>query len=283
MQSITEPGTINDLVSDARRAGHPLTPRLIRDWTEAGLLDHPQRRPQGKGHGSLPALYPANQRMLLLLLLHHRPTNGIPSLARIPVGLWMYWGDEYVPLRQARRAFLTWLGDPRASQQKAKDNARALLGQLDNPNASTAARRHLLRTVADIAYTGRADLKILEQAVRDVFEPDAVHVRRALGHPIAPITTESVVDLIHARLEAVSRLHAGAVTDDAFINARQAHLLIFAEYAQQQPLLAGSAPGHAPNMYERPTAEVMLNSCCTDLLTVLGLDMLYPSAGRRVR
>lgn len=49
---ITGPGTINDLVSDAAAAGHEITTRLIRDWTEHGLLDKPQKRPAGKGHGA---------------------------------------------------------------------------------------------------------------------------------------------------------------------------------------------------------------------------------------
>lgn len=283
MDSITAPGTINELIADARRGGHAITVRLIRDWTEAGLLDSPQRRPRGKGHGSLPAIYPANQRMLLLSLLHHRPDNGIASLARIPVGIWMYWGDDYVPLRQARRAFMTWLGDPRVSQQKAKDSARALLGQLDNPAASSVARRELLRVVADVAYTGRADLDVLEQAVRDVFEPDSVRIKRALGHPAAPITADSVIDLIRARLAAVDQLNAGTGTDDSFVQARQAHLMAFHEYLGQQPVLAASAPQHLPSIYERPNWEATLNSCCSDLLTVLGLEILYPDNARRIR
>jgi hypothetical protein len=283
VESIIASGTINELIADARRDGHAVTVRLIRDWTEAGLLDSPQRRPRGKGHGSLPALYPAKQRMLLLSLLHHRPDNGIASLARIPVGIWMYWGDGYVPLRQARRAFMTWLGDPRVSQQKAKDSARALLGQLDNPAASTAARRELLRVVADVAYTGRADFDVLEHAVRDVFEPESIRVKRALGHPAAPITADSVIDLIRARLAAVDQLNAGMVTDESFVQARQAHLMVFHEYLGQQPVLAASAPQNLPSIYERPNWEATLNSCCSDLLTVLGLEILYPENGRRIR
>ena len=55
---ITEPGTIGDLVADATAAGYQASARLIRDWTEHGLLDYPQRRPAGKGHGSAAALYP---------------------------------------------------------------------------------------------------------------------------------------------------------------------------------------------------------------------------------
>lgn len=283
MEAITAPGTIEELIADARGSGHTITARLVWDWTEAGLLDHPQRRPRGKGHGSSPALYPANQRMLLLTLLHHRPNNGIASLARIPVGIWTYWGDDYVPLRQARRAFITWLGDSRVSQRKAKESAKALLGQLDNPAASTAARRHLVRIVADVAYTGRADLEMLDSAVRDVFEPGSKHVRRALGHPAAPITAESVIDLIRARLAAVGQLNAGAVTDESFLQARQAHLMVFHEYIGQQPALAASAPQHLPSMYERPNWEAALNSCCSDLLTILGLEILYPENARRIR
>ena len=61
---ITEPGTIDDMVADAAAAGYQATARLIRDWTEHGLLDYPHKRPAGKGHGSAPALYPASQRML---------------------------------------------------------------------------------------------------------------------------------------------------------------------------------------------------------------------------
>jgi hypothetical protein len=55
--TITEPGTIDDLVADAAGRGHAITVRMIRHWTAAGLLDSPQRRPAGKGHGSRPALY----------------------------------------------------------------------------------------------------------------------------------------------------------------------------------------------------------------------------------
>ncbi|HEX9518403.1 MAG TPA: hypothetical protein VF940_19765, partial [Streptosporangiaceae bacterium] len=107
-------------------------------------LDNPQKRSAGKGHGSAQALYPANQRNLLLTLLHHRSGNNISSVARIPVGIWMYWGDEFVPLRQARRALMTWLGDPRVSLQRAREAARAILGQIDSPHATARARRELL-------------------------------------------------------------------------------------------------------------------------------------------
>lgn len=293
MELITEPGTINDLVADAAAAGHEITSRLIRDWTEHGLLDKPQRRPAGKGHGSAPALYPANQRNLLLTLLHHRPGKNISSLARIPVAIWMYWGEEWVPLRQARRALMRFLGDPasktydqdakRATKDRARSVAQAILGQLDNPAATPRARRELLATVTDAAYTGDPDLERLERAYRDVFEPGAGLIRKATGHPAAPFTTESMIGLTEARLAAVEALTWGNVSDEALIQARDAHVFAYAEYAAKQRLLAATAPAGSGHLYEPVTAEDTLANCCGHLLTAIGLEIMYPETAEQLR
>ncbi len=281
MERIVGSGTIDQLVADAADRGHHISARLIRDWTELGLLDYPQKRPAGKGHGSRQAMYSANQRNLFLTLLHHRPNNKIKSLARIPVGIWMYWGDAYVSLSQVRRAMNTWIGDPRASKQQAQQTAREVLRQLDNPTATAVARRMLLDTWSEMAYTGRADLDRLERAVRDVFEPDARRIRKAVGHPAAPMLAESMIELMKARLTAVGRLKDRAVTDDEFRQARHSHLVTYAEYAMRQPMLAAHAPEANPDMYEPVTAETALTSSCGHLLTTLGLIALYPEEAAR--
>jgi hypothetical protein len=280
---INGPGTIDDLVADAAEAGHQITVRLLRDWTQAGLLDRPQRRPAGRGRGSNPALYPENQRKLLLTLLSKRPGNGIPGLARIPVGIWMYWGDEYVPLRQARQAMLTWIGDPRVSLRRAKQTAQAILGQLDNPAATPAARRELRKVLTNIGYTGQLDADQLERAVFDVFEPGSRQIRRAVGHPATPLMAESVIGVARARLTAVTLLQEARVSDEAFYQARHAHLMAYAEYAVNQPRFAGSAPAQRPGMYEPVTAERALNDCCTNLLTAIGLEAMYPQRAVQLR
>ena len=293
MDVITGPGTINDLVGDAAAAGHKITARLIRDWTEHGLLDKPQKRPAGKGHGSEPALYTANQRNLLLTLLHHRPGNSISSLARIPVAIWMYWGEEWVPLRQARRALMRYLGDPasktyaqdarRASKDRARAVAQAILGQLDNPAATPRARRELLAAVADAAYTGEPDLDRLDRAYRDVFEPGADTIRKATGHPSAPFTVDAMTGLTEARLAAVTALTAGTVTDEALVSARDAHVFAYAEYAAKQHLLAATAPAGTGHLYEPVTAGDTLSNCCGHLLTAIGLEILHPGTARQLR
>ncbi|HUY50976.1 MAG TPA: hypothetical protein VMV92_35605 [Streptosporangiaceae bacterium] len=281
--TISGPGTVDDLVADAAGAGHQITVRLIRDWTQAGLLDRPRKRPAGRGRGSSQALYPENQRKLLLILLSKRPGNGISSLARIPVGIWMYWGDDYVPVRQARRAMLTWIGDPGVSLRQSKETARAILGQLDSPRATPAARRALLKILTDVGHTGQLDADRLEAAVFDVFEPGNLKIRRAVGHPAAPLMVESVIEVMKARLTAVTYLRDDHVSDDAFYQARHAHLMAYAEYAVKQPAFAGTAPPRSPDMYEPVTAEKALNDCCAHLLTTIGLEIMYPERAAQLR
>jgi hypothetical protein len=291
---INRPGTIEDLVDDAAAAGYAVTPRLIRDWTEHGLLDHPERRPAGKGHGSSPALYPATQRMLLLTLLHHRPGNNIASLARIPVAIWLYWGHEFVPLAQAKRALLRWLADPaagdgqfqkdalRTSRRRAREAAKAILGQVDSPQATPQARRELLDVLTDAGYTGQIDYARLERAIREVFEPVYKNVRRVIGHPEAPVMTERIIDIIKARHLAVTELTAGRVSDEVLLQARDAHLFSYAEYVAQQQYLAQASPPGMPQIYAPVTAEKTLNEGCANLLTTLGLELMYPADAERL-
>lgn len=282
MEQPLGPLTIDRLVTEAGRRGYKVGSRLIRDWSAAGLLDYPERRGAGKGHGSRAALYSENQTELLMTLLHHRPTNGIKSLARIPVGIWLYFGDAYAPLAQVRRAMTTWLGDPRSSLREARESAQEMLRRLDNPHATDAARKVLLTTLSEIAHTGRLDPTQLERAVRDVFEPGSGQIRRVVGHPDAPLMVESVLDVIQARMLAVDRLTHGQVTDDDFNQARHGHLVTFAEYAAQHSQLAAFASPGTPGMYEPVTAELALNSACGNLLTTLGMAAMNPYGAARL-
>jgi hypothetical protein len=276
---IAEPGTIDDLIADSAATGNPVSVRLIHDWTQAGLLDRPRRRPAGRGRGSAQALYTANQRMLLQALLAKRSETGISGLARIPVWMWMYWGDDYVPLRQVRRALLTWLGDGKVSLKQAKQTARALLVQLDHPDATPAARRELRKAATDFGHTGEVDLDRLERAAFDVFEPHVSQIRRASGHQDAPMTVDSLVGVTKARQLAVSLLRSGRVSDKAFYEARHVHISAYAEYAARQVAYAARAPENHRDMYERVTAESALNDCCKHLLTAIGMQALHPRRG----
>lgn len=194
----------------------------------------------------------------------------------------MYWGEQYVQLPQVRRAMRTWLGDPRVSGRQALATAREILRQLDSPAATAAARRELIEAVSESAYTARIDFEQLERAVRAVFEPGSDQIRRAVGHPAAPMTADSMIETVKARCTAAQRLIDGKISDQEFLAARHAHLVGYAEYAMQRGRFAAMAPVDHPDMYEPVTAEIALNSCCGHLLTTLGLNSLYPEAAARI-
>ena len=282
--AITEPGTIDDLLADATAWDYQVSVRFIRDWTKVGLLDRPRKRPAGRGRGSAPALYSANQRMLFLVLLDKRAEgHGIRQIARIPVWFWMYWGDDYVPLAQARRAFMTWLED-QTSLAQAQANAREITKQFAHPQATRQARRRFVDLITEINYTGRlGDLAELEDAFRQVFEPGATLTHRAVGSPNAPITVEAMIQVAQARAQAAQKLKDGKISDTAFRRARQAHLVHYAEYARNQAALRASVPQNMTSMFETTTIEDRLNNCCRHLLTAIGLEGMFPERADQMR
>jgi hypothetical protein len=91
------------------------------------------------------------------------------------------------------------------------------------------------------------------------------------------MTTEAFIDVLRAHFIAVDRLNAGEVTDEDFVQARRAYLITYADYTRRQPVFAASAPQSLKEMYEPVTFESVFNQCCTDLLTVIGLAILYPA------
>lgn len=274
MHSAGEPGAIDDLITDAEAAGHQASPRLITDWVSLGLLDKPARRSLGQGRGSNKALYSGNQRKLLLVLLNHRKNvRSMATIAKVPVALWVYYGDDYVPLRQARRAIRTWLGDYRASRERAEWAAREMLGQLDNPAATPKACKHLRQVLAHIAYTGELDLTVLEDAITEVFEPQISPLRRAIGPPGAFLTADIVITLMQARLTAARIVKNGQVSDKQLQLARQVQIAERAAYDVLQPQLSDQAGSALTGLFKPVTFEEKVNACCVDLLTLIGLQL----------
>lgn len=281
MESHPEPGTIDVLVADAVASGHQVTPRLVTDWVSWGLLDRPTRQPRGRGKGSSKAQYTGSQRELFQTLLAKRGegVTHVRSLARVPIFVWVYWGEEYVPVRQAMRALTTWLGDSRASLAQARQAAETMLAMLDHPRATPAARRELKDAVTDTAYTGRLDPDRLEQAVREVFEPTATFGRlsRAIGHPGAQLTAESVVHLIKARHAAASAVQAGRLTEAELTACRQQLLMTRSEYMAMGPAIASTQDeemmGTLYADLTQDSPQRRFDSCAVDLLTVIGLDI----------
>ncbi|MGW7047022.1 hypothetical protein ACWGDT_30915 [Streptomyces avermitilis] len=161
--------------------GGVIEARLIHSWIAKGLLDQPRVRTLRRG--SQKAEHSVNQRRLLLLLLDkRRQIAHLNALAQVPLAVWLWW-DDYVPTRQARRAWTTWVGRGRRSQEVTNEGAAGLLQQVGHQLATPTARARFVRIVTELGngkpltVRGRAELL---DAVRDVMEPDTVFAASGL-------------------------------------------------------------------------------------------------------
>lgn len=80
---------------------------------------------------------------------------------------------------------------------------------------------------------------MFDTRISDKIGSGTTQVRRAIGHPSAPVTTEALVTGVRARLTAIEALTTGQVTGEALTRARDAHLFAYADYIARYPVLAG--------------------------------------------
>ncbi|MFJ4204902.1 hypothetical protein ACIP2Y_35460 [Streptomyces sviceus] len=276
------------MIEDARAAGFDLQKRTIHDWIRRGLLDQPLRR--GAGRGSRPGLHSENQRKLFLLLLTKRDEMPkLPTLALIPLSIWLLWGHEWVPTRQARKALATWFGDGARRKQVCHEAALGVLKQLDHPLASETARARLVRLFEAISYRGRmtaADRGELEAAARVVFEPESVFgstgLVRAVGPSALPLTVEALITKTTAAVEATRVLRDGGMTEELLEQAKTLYHRSKHEYAQLRPTLEAQTAGPLSALFLERTLGQEVNAVGTNLLFVAGLLMTSPQAREAV-
>ncbi|MFD7963000.1 hypothetical protein ACFV5J_19580 [Streptomyces zaomyceticus] len=272
------------MVEDARTAGYDIQKRTIHDWIARGLLDQPVRR--GAGRGSRPGLHSVNQRKLFLLLLIKREEMPkLPTLALIPLGIWLWWGDEWVPTRQALRAFGTWFGAGARRKAVCHEAALRVQEQLDHPLAADTARTRLVRVFEAVSYRGRmtdSEREELERAARAVFEPPSVfgctRVLRAVGPPAAAVTVEAVLTRTTALVAAMGELREGRMTEELLVQARALYRESKREYAELRPHLAAQATAQLSPLFAERTFAEELNSTGNDLLYIAGLLLTSPQA-----
>ncbi len=150
--------TRQDLITEANAIRPGATDRLITDWVEIGLLDHPHKPGLGRGAGSQPGTWPASQLKLFLALWGKKPEATIAHLCNIPVYLWLFWGDEFAPLTQVRRAMNSWLTRLKHVPIRAADDAAAHILSIVEEGRSSRAKRDFLSDAL------RAEPLDLEQA-----------------------------------------------------------------------------------------------------------------------
>ncbi|MCL7382535.1 hypothetical protein [Streptomyces sp. 35G-GA-8] len=279
-ESVSGPGAIDDLVADAHAAGYPdMTVRRIHDWIAKGLLDQPRLRTRRRGSDK--AEHSATQRRLLLLLLDKRQqVQHLSSLAQVPLAMWLWW-DGYVPTRQAQRAWVTWVGRGRRSQEVAREGAGGLLEQVGHQLATETARARFVRIITELgngkALTVRGRAELLD-AVRDVMEPESVFAAsglvRALGPAQAPMTVETVIGYVEALSIALGRTLDGKADAALLERARAIHRASTADYLAQRGDLATEA-GQFAHLFREPALQQQFDQAGRQLLLLLGMHLIH--------
>jgi hypothetical protein len=264
------PLTRKGMVAAARDASYSdVSDRLVTDWVSLGLLDEPERTARGKGQGR-GAFYewPETQRDLFLTLLAQRPdAPSRAAMCAIPVGIWMYWGDEWIPLRQVRRALRTWWDRPgRIGWQRSLEAARLVVDTLAPAGTSRAAKSELRELVAGALENHVFPREAITESVRQLL--DARSSDGAWGPYRTP--PSEVVDGMWSMAVAIDRYQE--LTDGMFYEARSRLRPIMMSYAADWPTLSRQ-PGYGQS-YEQPTWEFLINRSPPQLLAGLGLQLL---------
>jgi hypothetical protein len=188
------PGTIDDLVDDSHALSLPATPRMIRDWSERGLLGYPSQegRGKGRGQGSRKATYGANQRILFRHLLQLRASGySVRELALVPIYLWLYWGDSYVDLAQLRRALGTWAPSPIMKRGQAEASADRIVRQFADPAATAENRAALRDVIIQSCLSPTPSIEPVWDALNWVFDPHGEKAQDPHFDRLASIVSES--------------------------------------------------------------------------------------------
>jgi hypothetical protein len=267
-------GTIDDLLKGARKAGYGATRRLVTDWVSQGLLDSPTRRGVGRGKGTTKGVYSANQRQLFMALLQHRAKGSrIAALTNIPVALWLYWGDTYVPLRQTKRALHTWIeAADRTIPARSRLATRELVELIESPDAHDTHKTRLLRLLDEANAAGYVDEPAaLQEAIELVIDPD--HTGRTLGPPGASISPEVIVHGVDLRSRALNALREDRVNDHVFEQARTDLRHNLTEYIRDRPQLIKDADASVERLFDAPLAQQVIPNACPDLVTAIGHEL----------
>jgi hypothetical protein len=275
--------TVEDLLAAAEAEGLVATHRTVRNWVEEGLLDRPWLRGRGPRRG-VEGLWSDHQRQLFITLLRQaetqQPRRNAP-LANVPVWIWLEYGDDYVPLRQVRRALKTWAVPARHPAASSADaTARSLVDRLAHPNASRAARRRF----RDVVARGQAGEQVayaeMVVAARPAIDPSETGPRGRHGVRLSPEIYASYIDFVLAGADAVVEDRGGERLPDSVLRqARTLYRESRASYtAHRVEYAADPDLGH---LHADGSVEAVIQSACRDLILCVGVILVGSDWRRR--
>jgi hypothetical protein len=269
------PASRAGMVQAAQEAGFGgVSERLVTDWASLGLLDHPNRlrREKGSGRGAYYA-WPDTQVDLFLSLLQKRPSvKRVAELCVLPVAVWIYWGEAWIGLPQARRALRTWSGialNSRSEERRQKD-VRVVVNAFFGRKGSRSIRAEIQRLLLEALRCGTLDVdQVLPQVEKLLIAQSGGQWGAfALG-------ARELVDGMRATLLAIDLYDE--LTDEMFEEARGRHRQALLDYI---PRYRGwAADPKFGWQFEEPTMELLFNRSCRDLLLSLGLLVISHQEG----
>lgn len=266
------------MLEAAKEAGYEdVSKRLLLDWTNLGLLDTPERKSRGPGGGSGSRFEFADHQLelFLALLQQRKGLRYVAGLASLPVSAWLYWGDEWVPLRQVRKALMTWWGRGGHVQSLAKTRelAQRFVDVLVGDQGSKAKRKRLVDEITSSFDAKHYDVAKITQLVEDV-------LASLPGGHWGPFQmgTQEAVDLLRAMTVAME--HYDEFSDGAFYEARARLRQNAVAYFRDQPKMADDRVwGH---LFNEMSFQDLVNRACADLLIGLGFMRIAIDYGRQL-
>lgn len=275
-----EPGTGDDLIYDAQLRGVTMTERTLTLWRDQGLLTPPQRVGRGRARGVQRVYTAAAREVFNTVLMQRHDTKTVP-LTRIVVGLWIYWGEDWVPWAQAERGLGTWITHYRTSPgTRATREAFTLVDALAAPDADPQSRRQLTDLVKQAQRAGRiTDPTALTRALGAVIDPHTTGRRfGSPGNSVSPeqmvtswVANETVIKELHGHLKQASKSTAKGRLFPPRVrqrlhDARDELRSTRAEYTAIQPVLAALASHDQARWAEPAELAQLLSTSCSDLL-----------------
>src|ERR1039458_4958878 len=267
------------MVKGAQAAGFSdASERMLTDWVALGLLDHPQRSSRGKGGGS-GAFYawPAAQFELFLALLSKRAqVSRVAGLCVIPVAVWMYWGDNLVPLGQVRVALQTWWDAARevGKQGRAERAARTIVDTFVPDRRRLKVKTTLRSVLADSIVKGEFDVPRVESLISELLEATQGGTWGPFAH-----TPGEVVRGMRAMTVAMRRYDD--IPDDCFLDVRERQRFAIRMYVRDYPSLVNHPT--FGEWFEDPNVGFLFNQSCHHLLLGLGLWLLVKEEGIKLQ
>ncbi len=280
MADVSDPPrfTSAELVTEGRLQGLSPTPRLIRDWTEKGLLGAPQRRWLGRARGSQ-AWWSAGQKDMfndLLRARQHDSSVRDAALARLPVLIWLQPGNGPVSIVQVRRALATWVaGIGQQPKSRSAAAGTSIASSLASQTAAARPRRRFAEYVAGIQHEGTAEKHRLVDVATRAIDTTPGQLRGPEG---APLSGAIFAELIDRRLRLVKRLARTSdrnapshleIPDSDFEQARQYWRYVSADYLGEQAYFARDPDtGH---LFAEWTGSEQMTQACNSFVDCLGM------------